>query len=400
MNNKTIKRLLITLAALSVLLIFIARYSGPPPEVEWVSPQMGMQGSQLTAKGNVTAELEHDIRAKTEGYLDGFDKEAGDSVGKGELLGQIVSTRTNDYALQIAQLESSLQTQRVERKIAVENHERLKRGQQEGVVSGNEVLEARQKLELTNAGLRSIERELASVKQLNAEIERAAALNRDLKSIANGLLTEKYVANGEWIEKGKLLGRIVTVDKLKIKAFLLPDDARKLSPGDRVSVSDGNVRNPWQERVLQISPVINKTEENNHLQEVVISSDNAPERLQINTKLNLEFKNANNSTALTLPLETVFKRNGHYQIQQLDLRGFPGFTAVTSQRGIWAGFKHLACGIAPCETRFVRLRTRQLTTGESSLVRVTVLKGLKGDEAVVIPNAITQQHAIVSAPRP
>ncbi|CAG0905258.1 unnamed protein product [Cyprideis torosa] len=329
-----------------------------------------MQGSQLTAKGTIVPEQEHELRAKIEGYLEGFNKRAGDRVDTNELLGRIKLNVSSEYALQMTQLESSVQKQKVERKIAVENHRRLKEGFQQGVVPGNDVLEARQKLELADAGLNSVTRELDSVRRLSKERETIAERNSSLKSLSAGVMTEKLASNGEWIEKGRLLGKIVSVDRLKIQAFLLPDDALKLQPGDAVTVTTPEQEQSWQEKVLQISPIINKTQENNHLQEVVISNQHAPYSPRVNTKVDLAFTSGVPRNALTLPLDALFKRAGDYQILQIDEDRRPGFGDIMAARGFWSSLQYLACTIAPCHSEFVQLQARQVVTGDSNLDRL------------------------------
>lgn len=399
MSTIFIRFFIFLLVAFGLLLISLAYYSGPVSEVTTIKAERGLKGESLVAKGTIVPDLEHELRAKTEGYLEGFNKRVGDQVKKGELLGRIMNQNTNIYALEITQLESSQLTRKVERKIARENYQRLKNGFDQGVVPGNEVLQARQKLELADASVTSVRRELNSVRHLDQYREKNSARDSDLKSLARGVLTERYVSDGEWIEKGKLLGKVVTVDKLKIKAHLLPDDVLNLHAGIKVKVFTSSIDDSWLEEILQVSPIISKTQENNHLQEVVISNNDAPYQLRVNTRVDLAFQNTDSSNKVVLPLDAIFKNKGVYQVLVLDEKDYLTFGDILANRGLWSSLQYAACYLSPCKTKFVRMLPYKVEIGSSNLNHVEILQGIDEGGEVVLPNIASRKLGIVTVER-
>ena len=255
----------------------------------------GRLDADIVADGALVS-LIHDVQipAQERGVLDELLAREGMKVQAGELLARIdqsivgLQGEVATLHSKIAQLES-------------ENDVNLRFAKKSDQVSRAEVQryeeavcaypKAISKSELDEARF-TAERGMMSIEQAEIELEAAELTsklrqkenqiaekrvdNSQIKSPISGIIVETLVQQGEWAEIGQPIVRVIGLDRLRVEAFLRPEDCDDATVGKtvRFEVAVRNVAGRLYEgEVVFVSPEINPVTGQVHIWAEVENND-------------------------------------------------------------------------------------------------------------------------------
>ncbi len=219
--------------------------SSPPPEGERAVPVEVRAAAPenltitSTAVGSIIPWREVSVPSEVEGVVKEVLFEKGDIVQRGQVL-----LRLDDRELRLAELEE-----------AISRYERAKRLFSEKVISRSEYDRAEREMKVARAALRMAieERKLTEEGARREDIEAAAAtLEQDRAAVAlarkklvdatirspiEGHAVERGVDEGELVTKGTIVGMLVELGRVKVRADVSESEVVRLSLGAELQVT-------------------------------------------------------------------------------------------------------------------------------------------------------------------
>jgi HlyD family secretion protein len=253
---------------------------------------------------------------------------------------------------------TSLAKARTERDSAQRNLDVMRRLQQRGAASAQEVEAAENRLKQVQADVGLLEQK-TSKRYSNPEIEKVQAeaaearatyeaaqnvlRNSNIASPRAGTVYSLPVREGAFVAAGELLVQVADLHKMQVRAFVDEPEIGKLAKGQAVLLGwDAVPGRTWEGQVTRVpATVINKGTRT--VGEVVCAVDNKDLKLLPNVNVNVMIASSKQENALTVPREAVLEDNGArfvYQIVQDKLQrkevktGISSLTKVEIKQGL------------------------------------------------------------------
>lgn len=232
----------------------------------------GTVSQQLVKTGNLIPFKEADLVATTAGKVAKVNFNLGSSVRAGATLVQL-DNRLKELSLEATQLSI----------------DRLKKD----VTRYNTLLAGNATTELqVNDTKYNYENALNQAEQIKKQIADA-----NVKAPISGQIVQKDIEPGEYITVGKVLGRVLDVNRLKVQVPVNESDVYRLRNGQPVKVTtDVFAGRTFSGRISYIAP--QGSDEHNYPVEITI--DNAA-GLKAGTFVNVDFSQKSNQKALQIP---------------------------------------------------------------------------------------------------
>jgi HlyD family secretion protein len=254
----------------------------------------------------------------------------------------------------------------------------LKRLQQRGAASTDEVAAVTSKLAHTQADLAQLQAQVRYSPEeqahLQAEIEGAKAsvelAEGDVRSCNvhapfDGTVYSLPARLGAWVNAGDMLLQEADLSQLRVRAFVDEPEIGRLALGQKVTIEwDALPGHAWQGQVTALpSTVINRG--SRVVGELLCEVDNSEHLLLPNVDVNATIIAASRENTLTIPREAVRDENGH------------DFVFVVKD---------------------LRLERREVKLGISNLTRIEVLSGVSLDDTIAVqsysPSPMTDGVAV------
>lgn len=238
--------------------------------------------SKPDAYGNFESD-ETIIASEISGRISDFELEEGDILGKDQVVGFIDSTQLvfmlekikagkKAIASKMPSVITQVNVLKEQKVLAEKNLVRIENMLQAGASTQSKYDEIRNKIEVIDKQILSIESQNASIfsemHTLDVEIERLADMIRkcSIKNPIAGTVTGKFGMNHEIIAQGRPLYKIADLDNMVLKAYVsgeqLPDI--ELGQNVNVSISDGKSytgKITWVSSEYEFTPNIIQTKE-------------------------------------------------------------------------------------------------------------------------------------------
>lgn len=232
----------------------------------------GTVSQQLIKTGNLVPYKEADLIATTAGKVTKVNFNLGSSVGQGATLVQM-DNRLKELSLEATQLSID----RLKKDVTRYNT----------LLAGNATTEIQ-----VNDVKYNYENALNQADQLRKQIADA-----NVKAPISGRIVQKDIEPGEYITVGKVLGRVLDVNRLKVEVPVNESDVYRLREGQAVRVTaDVFAGRTFNGRVSYIAP--QGSVEHNYPVEITIDQAGG---LKAGTFVNVDFSQKSNQRALQIP---------------------------------------------------------------------------------------------------
>jgi HlyD family secretion protein len=263
-------------------------------------------------------------------------------------------------------LNGDIQRTEAERDQARHDVDALKKLQQTGAASANEVALAEQRLSTANASLallqqRKTERyDAGDVARAKATFEEAEANYAAAQSVLNqanvrapfaGTVYSLPVSKSEYVQQGAELLEMADLTKMQVRGYFDEPEIGKLRVGQAITIEwDARPGRTWHGHVARVPSTI-ITYGTRNVGEVLITIDDADENLLPNTNVRVTVVVANQGSALNVPREALHTDRGTSYVYRI-VNG--------------------------------KLRRTPVVTGNLNLTQIEILNGLKeGDEVAL-----------------
>lgn len=232
----------------------------------------GTVSQQLVKTGNLIPYKEADIIATTAGKVTKVNFNLGSSIRQGSTLVEL-DNRLKELSLQATQLSID----RLKKDVTRYNT----------LLAGNATTEIQ-----VNETKYNYENAVNQAEQIKKQIADA-----NVKAPIGGRIVQKDIEPGEYITVGKVLGRVLDVDRLKVQVPVNESDVYQLHEGQTVKVSaDVFPGRTFNGRVSYIAP--QGSDEHNYPVEITIDRASG---LKAGTFVNVDFSQKSNQRALQIP---------------------------------------------------------------------------------------------------
>ncbi|MFD2571825.1 efflux RND transporter periplasmic adaptor subunit [Spirosoma soli] len=232
----------------------------------------GTVSQQLVKTGNLIPYKEADIIATTAGKVTRVNFNLGSNVSQGATLVQL-DNQLKELSLQATQLTID----RLKKDVARYNT----------LLAGNATTEIQ-----VNETKYNYETAVNQAEQIRKQIADA-----NVKAPIGGRIVQKDIEPGEYITVGKVLGRVLDVNRLKVQVPVNESDVYGLREGQSVKVSaDVFPGRTFNGRISYIAP--QGSEEHNYPVEITVDNANG---LKAGTFVNVDFSQKSNQKALQIP---------------------------------------------------------------------------------------------------
>ncbi|GAB3781487.1 multidrug efflux RND transporter periplasmic adaptor MexH [Spirosoma horti] len=232
----------------------------------------GTVSQQLVKTGNLIPYKEADIIATTAGKVQKVNFNLGSSIRPGATLVEL-DNRLKELSLESTQLSID----RLKKDVTRYNT----------LLAGNATTEIQ-----VNETKYNYENAVNQAEQIRKQIADA-----NVKAPIGGRIVQKDIEPGEYITVGKVLGRVLDVDRLKVQVPVNESDVYQLREGQAVKVSaDVFPGRTFNGRVSYIAP--QGSDEHNYPVEITIDKASG---LKAGTFVNVDFSQKSNQKALQIP---------------------------------------------------------------------------------------------------
>lgn len=232
----------------------------------------GTVSQQLVKTGNLIPYKEADIIATTAGKVTKVNFNLGSSIRQGATLVEL-DNRLKELSLEATQLSID----RLKKDVTRYNT----------LLAGNATTEIQ-----VNETKYNYENAVNQAEQIRKQIADA-----NVKAPIGGRIVQKDIEPGEYITVGKVLGRVLDVDRLKVQVPVNESDVYQLRQGQAVKVSaDVFPGRTFNGRISYIAP--QGSDEHNYPVEITIDNANG---LKAGTFVNADFSQKSNQKALQIP---------------------------------------------------------------------------------------------------
>jgi multidrug efflux pump subunit AcrA (membrane-fusion protein) len=170
-----------------------------------------------------------------------------------------------------------------------------------------------------------------------------------IQAPSSGVVVKRLVAPGVLVQPGMAILKITQVDKVRLQANVGEKDLGAIRVGSPVTVTTSGEQTPIVARVTSVFPYVDPGARTAVVESVV---ENANRRLIPGQYVQMQFTTGERKDAVTVPASAVSRLGG--------------------KATVWA------------LTRDEQAEPREVTTGLATPNRVEILKGLTGDERVVV----------------
>ncbi|GAB3722197.1 efflux RND transporter periplasmic adaptor subunit [Spirosoma lituiforme] len=232
----------------------------------------GTVSQQLVKTGNLIPYKEADIIATTAGKVTKVNFDLGSSIRQGSTLVEL-DNRLKELSLQATQLSID----RLKKDVTRYNT----------LLAGNATTEIQ-----VNETKYNYENAVNQAEQIKKQIADA-----NVKAPIGGRIVQKAIEPGEYITVGKVLGRVLDVNRLKVQVPVNESDVYQLREGQTVKVlADVFPGRTFNGRVTYIAP--QGSDEHNYPVEITIDNANG---LKAGTFVNVDFSQKSSQRALQIP---------------------------------------------------------------------------------------------------
>ncbi len=232
----------------------------------------GTVSQQLVKTGNLVPYKEADIIATTAGKVTKVNFNLGSSIRQGSTLVEL-DNRLKELSLEATQLSID----RLKKDVTRYNT----------LLAGNATTEIQ-----VNETKYNYENAVNQAEQIRKQIADA-----NVKAPIGGRIVQKDIEPGEYVTIGKVLGRVLDVDRLKVQVPVNESDVYQLREGQSVKVlADVFPGRTFNGRVSYIAP--QGSDEHNYPVEITIDNANG---LKAGTFVNVDFSQKSNQKALQIP---------------------------------------------------------------------------------------------------
>jgi HlyD family secretion protein len=337
---------------------------------------------KVTEVGNVQPEVKVDVKSVVSGKVIEILHRDGDSVKRGETLARIEPDLTQ--AQSIADVKNALTASKIRYDQARKNYESDHSLFESGLLAGKqnrdseaEYLAAKQEYEKTEEKYNIVERSGIPIAQAANKFQ-----GSNVVAPMDGVVLTKNVEIGESITSGvssfnagTVLFSVADVSKMIVKAGVNEVDIGKIKVGMPVKVSlDAYPKVFFAGRIDRIAPAV-RIDDKVRVFDVEIRLDAQGRELRSGMTANIEVNGERKEKALTVPVESVFQRDGVELVfvkKKLDPNTVP--TKDVKKEGQ-----------APDKDGWKKFfDKRTVVTGLSDNSRVEIVSGLKLGEEVAL----------------
>lgn len=400
------KRLLwlFALAAPAVLLFWAYRSPSSPPAVAFTQPRRETIASAVSTNGKVEPGAWRPIHAEVEGRLLRLPVQRGDQLAQGAVIAEIDSTQaraelaaaeariaaakaeltlfdSGGRERELAEIRSQMDRARLELAIAQRERDALLRLVEKQAATRVEVEQVKDRIARHQAELEALEQrrralvsaaERAVVEARLREAEQAAALAQKrieraiVRAPIGGVLYQLDVHPGAFLRPGDLIGRIGTLERMRVLAFVDEPELGSVRVGQPVTITwDAAAGKQWQGMVERLPPRIEALNAR-QVGQLTCIIENKDRLLIPETNVNVEIRTGVSENALTLPREAVRRDDGSTSV-------FVLLDAV--------------------------LRRRPVRLGIASATRVEVLEGIRDGDWIALPGEVPLRDGMRVQPR-
>jgi HlyD family secretion protein len=396
-GHKFDRRYLWIVAVLVLLLVFygVRAASREQLTLRVAEVTRGDLVSQISTNGKVEPQVNFEAHSPVAATVKALNVHEGDKVREGELLLQmddtearsrLAATRAAVKGAQAAldamqrggtqeerlSLSGELNRTKIDRDQAAHDLAALQQLQKSGAASASEVATARQRLELANSSMNTLEQRQTSryasadLEHARASLADAQAANAAAQAIINqcnirapfaGTVYSLPVSRTEFIEQGKLLLQMADLTRIQVRGYFDEPELGKLALGQPIKIVwDAKPGRAWHGHVARIpSTVISYGTRN--VGEVLVAVDDPDGTLLPNTNVTVTVTTQHEENVLSIPREALHTDNG------------TGFVFVL---------------------RDDKLHRTPVKLGTISLTQVGILEGLKDHDVVALSSTSGQ----------
>jgi HlyD family secretion protein len=331
------------IAALAVVGISYSYLHKTPLRVRIATVQRGPIRSVVSTNGKIEPIQNFEAHAPIATTVKRLLVKEGDHVRKGQLLLQLddadirsqaaraetllKSAQADESALQhegtqeeLFTLNSQLVKARTARDLAQHDLEALRRLQQEGNASANEVSRAEEKLQSAQADLTLLEQkkkdrysgpEAAKVEAQMAQAQAAYDAAEDALSKSSvhapfdGVVYSLPVKQGAFVQAGDLLLQMADLSKVLVRAFVDEPDIGRLQNGQRVDITWDAIPGRTWTGALTTVPAAVKPRNNRNVGEATCILDNPDFRLLPNNNVGVTILVAEHDNVLSVQRDAL-----------------------------------------------------------------------------------------------
>lgn len=339
-------------AVVSVGIIFWSLWSyfnvGETHTVETVKVSKGTLHQTISVPGKIVSKLNINITSSLSGQVVSVLVKEGVKVNKGQIL---VKLENEEAISDLKRAEGNLLSAKEETALANKTLKRMNRALKLGAIS-------RQQMEETKASLKSAQ----ARENVAEEVRRTAKLGLDKLSVSapfSGTVTTQFAQVGQWITPSDTLFTLVDLRQREIEVKVDTADSNSITVGQSVFLSsDAFPGNTWTESVRRIATATNKGERTNTVSVFISLGPGAP-RLRMGQQVDAEIRTFSRSNTTKLPINAAISRNGKSWV-------------ATIKDG--------------------RVHYVPIETGMEDLTHIEILRGVKVNQEVIIPNGVDLQE--------
>jgi HlyD family secretion protein len=390
-NGRARPLILWTLAAILLVIVFFLVRRLTREELPLRVAQATMQDLITTDSTNGKVEPQHNFEAHAPapGTVKSLYVRSGELVPKGKLLlslddadavahsvGALASLRGAQANYQATEqggtqeerysLAGELAKAQMDRDQAQHDLDALRKLVAQGAAAPSEVASAQQRLEAANTSLATLEKRQtaryspADIAHSRADLEQAQAAysaastvvaDSNVRAPFAGTVYSLPVSVSEYVHPGDLLLQMADLTKLQVRAYFDEPELGALHAGQPATIVwDALPNHAWHGRILSMpSTIITYTTRN--VGEVLLSVDDADDKLLPSTNVKVTVTEQKLDNVLTIPREALHSENGKDYVYLLH-----GKT----------------------------LRRQQVTKGALNLTQVQIVKGLAENATVAL----------------
>lgn len=395
--------LLLVLAAGAAALVWrLVSLRNRPPEAPFAKVTRGMIMSSLDTNGKVEPIEWAVARAERGGPVEKILVQKGQHVEEGaplveqdardaraelvadeariaQIRAELATLDRGGRAVDLADIEGNLASERLELRVAQKNYEELVRLQQKHAAAAQEVTAAKDQVEKARLQIRSLEqrkaalatpsdKSVAQARLRDAEAAAQAARDRIARSTVRapmgGLVYQFDLKPGAYLNPGDVVAAIGRLDRVRVKVFVDEPDLGRVGKGMLVTITwDALPGRVWK-GVVEKTPTQVVTLGTRQVGEVSCVIENPDQDLLPGANINASIRSQVVESALTIPREALYRQDGR-------------------------------TGVYVLEGDHVAWHT--VTPGASSITRIQV-EGLEEGASVALPSARTLKDGMLVRP--
>jgi len=386
---------LVLLLGTILFLLFLPELS---TDVQLVSASKNLVNNEISVIASVKSEREYTLYSPSKGVIMGMSVQLNEVVKKGQELAQVIK---EDDEITDLQTETRLLNKIAQYGLEVQQNNRelvkLNNAVNVGVLPRYKLDAVNASIKRATTSLSAAKNELRSYRLDKRKRNKIVHKQVFIKALSNGIVTRIDAYDGQWISRGNPILHIVSTDNLYIKAMLTPEQVGSLVLGQDVIVSKQNSMLKWEEKIINISPIISQEISSKNLQEVTVSLMNAEGVEQtVNEKVKLKFYIQNlNSDMESLPIEAVVNEGKNFYIWYVDKSKKVTFDKVYAANGFIQAVQFLKCQFVNCNAHFYGVSKKSVELGRSDINRVQLKQNLKADIKIILADSNIDEESFV-----